>query len=153
MVLNHNVHHSSDGISLFCDKYCNCKSIYHRISWWDQKVFLSTSSYLLRTQKVLKWWINPLSSPPPNLHQKIYTSLNMSRCMERIHSIFAPGPTLQDRRPTLYDDMRQKVYSNSKSCENISEKEKKSYFSENVIHNKLMLFPARSSTSQQVAWK
>lgn len=153
MVLNHNVHHSSDGISLFCDKYCNCKSIYHRISGETRRYFLVRHHIYLEHRNFWNSELTP-SIPPHQTCNKKFTHPWTCRDVWKGFILFLPqGPHYKTEDQLYMRIWGRKCILIAKAVKTFLKKKKKSYFSENVIHNKLMLFPARSSTSQQVAWK
>lgn len=134
---SHKVHHLSDGISPFCDKYCTCKSIYHRISWQGQKTFLSImSSYSLGSQKLLEYWIN---TPPLKPATKIWHILENVEMYGRDLLYFCPRTYITGQRTNFMWDSK---------CILIARAGKtfltKKYFTENVIYNKLMLFPGKN---------
>lgn len=103
-----------------------------------------------------KFWNGELipSLPPHQTCIKKFTHPWTCRDVWKGFILFLPqGPHYKTEDQLYMTIWGRKCILIAKAVKTFLKKKKKSYFSENVIHNKLMLFPARSSTSQQVAWK
>lgn len=94
------------------------------------------------------------SIPPHQTCNKKFTHPWTCRDVWKGFILFLPqGPHYKTEDQLYMRIWGRKCILIAKAVKTFLKKKKKSYFSENVIHNKLMLFPVRSSTSQQVAWK